>query len=202
VLDSGEPATIANGSPAAPADEAGEVACAQFDPADFAPLYHRYALPVFRYCHRLLGNHEAAEDATSLVFANALAALPRYRPEKDGAFRTWLFVIAHNAILNSARDARARCPVELSEALADRGPLPEELAVAADERRSLRAMLDRLPADQRRVAELRLAGLTGAEIAQALGRSHPAVRMLQMRAVARLRELMGGDAGGEGRSHG
>jgi RNA polymerase sigma-70 factor (ECF subfamily) len=202
VLGSGGPAAIAIGPPAAPADEAAEVARARLDPAAFAPLYHRYALPVFRYCHRLLGNHEAAEDATSLVFANALAALPRYRHERDGAFRTWLFVIAHNAIANSARDARARCPVELDEALPDRRPTPEEVAVTADEHRSLRAMLAQLPPDQRRVAELRLAGLTGEEIAQTIGRSHPAVRMLQLRAVARLRELMGGDTAGEGRSHG
>jgi DNA-directed RNA polymerase specialized sigma24 family protein len=51
--------------------------------------------------------------------------------------------------------------------------------------------LTRLPEGQRRVVELRLAGLTGPEVAAALGRSHDAVRSEQRRALAALRELLG-----------
>lgn len=50
-------------------------------------------------------------------------------------------------------------------------------------------MLGKLPTDQRRVVELRLAGLTGPEIASVLGRSHDAVKKLQGRAIAKLRDL-------------
>ena len=39
--------------------------------------------------------------------------------------------------------------------------------------------------------ELRLAGLTGPEIARVLGRSHGSVRVAQYRAIARLRALLG-----------
>ena len=48
-----------------------------------------------------------------------------------------------------------------------------------------------LPADQRRVVELRLAGLTGAEIAKSMGRSRLAVKMLQFRAISALRRRLG-----------
>ena len=48
-----------------------------------------------------------------------------------------------------------------------------------------------LPEEQRRVVELRLAGLTGPEVAAALGRSHDSVRTTQRRALARLRTLLG-----------
>jgi DNA-directed RNA polymerase specialized sigma24 family protein len=41
------------------------------------------------------------------------------------------------------------------------------------------------------VVELRLAGLSGPEIALALGRSPGAVRLAQFRAYARLRDLLG-----------
>jgi DNA-directed RNA polymerase specialized sigma24 family protein len=51
--------------------------------------------------------------------------------------------------------------------------------------------LNDLPADQRRVIELRLAGLTGAEIAGVLNRSVAAVKMLQLRAMTRLRSELG-----------
>jgi RNA polymerase sigma-70 factor (ECF subfamily) len=60
-------------------DESDLIAAAQRDRRAFAPLYARYALPIYRYCYRRLGNHEAAEDATSQTFVKALDALDRFR---------------------------------------------------------------------------------------------------------------------------
>ncbi|MGH2551154.1 MAG: RNA polymerase sigma factor [Thermomicrobiales bacterium] len=62
--------------------------------------------------------------------------------------------------------------------------------VEADERRSLHAALSLLTDDQRQVVELRLAGLTGPEIAEIVERSHAAVKMLQLRAIERLRQIL------------
>jgi RNA polymerase sigma-70 factor (ECF subfamily) len=173
-------------------DDAGEmenVARARVDRAAFAPLYTRYFDPVYRYCYRRLGSHEAAADAVSLVFANALAALPRYH---DGPFAAWLFTIARNVVANSYRSSRSQSQLDEAAELPDTGPSPEELAIAADERRTLLALLARLPEEQRQVVELRLSGLSGPEIAHALGRSHGAVKVAQFRAIARLRTLMTG----------
>jgi RNA polymerase sigma-70 factor, ECF subfamily len=177
-------------------DDDALVAAAQLDPRAFAPLYARYADPVYRYCWRRLGDPDAAADATSLVFTKALAALPRYRA---GSFRSWLFSIAHNTIVDGARAARPAAPLDAAFDPIDPAPGPEELAVAGDASRQVRALLGRLSPDQRHVVELRLAGLTDREIAAALGRNLPAIRMLQTRAVARLRTLLGPAAttGGE-----
>jgi len=164
------------------------VAAAKMDRAAFAPLYRRYVDPIFRYCHRRLGSREAAEDATSIVFAKALAALPRYR---DGSFRSWLFTIAHNTIVNDLRAAEIRTvrPLETALDLVDGASGPEAIAIGAEDQRTVQRLLARLPAHDRHLLELRLAGLTGAEIAQVLGRSHGAVRVAQFRAIARLRSL-------------
>ena len=169
-------------------EEAALVAAARRDPQAFAPLYQRYFDPVYRYCYRRLGGPEAAADATSLVFAKALAALPRYR---DGSFRSWLFAIAHNTVVDCARSVRADRPLEMAAEVVDAAPTPEEASLVADEGRSLRAALVHLSPDQRRIVELRLAGLTDREIAAVLGRSLGATRMVQVRAVARLRDLLG-----------
>lgn len=163
------------------------VAAAQADRQAFAPLYDRYVDPVYRYCLRRLGSREAAEDATSQVFAKALAALPAYR---DRSFRGWLFTIAHNVVSDTRRQRRPVAPLADAEDRVDPASTPEEAALTADEGRALRALLVQLPADQRRIVELRLAGLTGVEIARVLGRSEGAVKMLQFRAVARLRVLL------------
>src|SRR3954452_3306277 len=79
------------------------VARAQRDRKEFSALYLRYVDPIYRYCFRSLGTREAAADATSQIFANAMAALPRC----DGStFRSWLFAIAHNALIDAHRARR------------------------------------------------------------------------------------------------
>jgi RNA polymerase sigma-70 factor (ECF subfamily) len=73
----------------------------------------------------------------------------------------------------------------------DPAPGPEDAALAAEGRREVQLLLAAVPHDQRRVLELRLAGLTPTEIAAALGSSPGAVRASQYRAVKRLRLVMG-----------
>ncbi len=194
-----EPATsgrpvIDNGGPPVSAgdDDSVLVARAQCDRQAFALLYDRYLDRIFRYCYRRLGAREAAEDATSAVFTKALTALPAYQ-ERPGGFRSWIFTIAHNVVTDFYRD-RARRPSEpLADDLdlIDPDPSPEDAAVANDERRRLHALLAHLTPDQQRVIELRLSGLSGAEIGDILGRSRGAVNLAQHRAVKRLQRIVG-----------
>jgi RNA polymerase sigma-70 factor (ECF subfamily) len=164
---------------------------ARRDRRAFAPLYDRYAEPVYRYCFRRLGNHEAAADATSQTFLKALAALPSYR---QGTFRGWLFTIAANVVTDHHRRARPVTSLDHDPAaclsLVDAAPSPEERALTNESAASVEALLATLTGDQRRVVELRLAGLTGPEIATALGLSETAVRSSQFRAYNRLRRLV------------
>ena len=67
---------------------------------------------------------------------------------------------------------------------------PEDHAIAIEQERSLHAALDELPARERQVVELRLAGLTGAEIGKVLGCRTGAVGIAQFRAVRKLRALL------------
>lgn len=171
-------------------DDAALVASAQRDYAAFGPLYDRYAEPVYRYCYRRMGSHEAAADATSQTFLKALAALPRYRA---GSFRGWLFAIAANVVTDVHRRRGVglfTSDPSLVEAVVDRAPGPEAVALAAEERQSVGDLLARLTPEQRHVVELRLAGLTGPEIATALGISIAAVRSSQFRAYTRLRRWL------------
>lgn len=167
---------------------------AQRDPAAFAPLYELYFDPVYRYCYHRLGSWEAAEDAASLIFTNVLAALPRYRVrDQPGSFRSWLFTIAHNVVVNQQRANRRRDLRPLTDAaeVMDAAPTPEATALASDAARMVRAVLEHLSPDQRQVVELRLAGLTDAEIGRVLGRKAGAIRMTQYRAALRIRALLG-----------
>jgi len=169
-------------------DESAQIARAQRDPQALAPLYHHYVDGVYHYCFRRLGDTEDAADITSLIFSRALAALPHYRGA--GSFRSWLFAIAHNAVIDGRQDARPWVPLEADADRIDPTPDPEELALRADAAQEIRTVLAQLPRDQRQVVELRLAELTNSEMAVILGRSVPAIKMLQGRALIRLRALL------------
>jgi RNA polymerase sigma-70 factor, ECF subfamily len=170
-----------------PDDEAELVAAAQHDRSAFAPLYDRYARQVYRYCYRRLGSHEAAEDATRKTFIKALDGLPRYR---DGTFRGWLFTIADRVVIDIHRRHQPQTAIDAALEIESFQSDPEASFIAAETSLSVQAMLERLTPDQRRIVALRLAGLTGREIASIVGREHQAVRSLQFRAYARLRMLL------------
>ena len=174
------------------------VARARADREAFAPLYLRYAEEVGRFCYLRLRDEEAARDATQQVFARALAGLPGYR--ETGQFRAWLYTIARHVLANDARDRRPTVALDAAAATVDPGATPEEAAAAALDRRALLDAVARLPDDQRLAVELRLAGLTGPEVAAAMGRSHDAIKKLQLRALEKLRANLGaGLATQEGR---
>jgi len=187
---------------AGPDDRALSTA-AQEIPADFDQLFDRYGDPVLNYCYYRLGTWEDAEDAAQQIFSNAFAAIGRFcdrDPGSGGTVRSWLFTIAHHEVANRRRAFARRhdAPLETAFDLADPGPSPEELAVAADRQGRVLGLIAQLSRDQRQTLELRLAGLTDTEIATVLGRSPGAVRAIQSRAVARLRGLasrFGGEGG-------
>jgi RNA polymerase sigma-70 factor, ECF subfamily len=166
------------------------------DAADFDRIYDRFGDPVLNYCYYRLGTWEEAEDATQQIFLKAFAALPRFQlrtADSADRVRPWLFTIAHHEVANRhrLRDRHHDVSLDAAFAVRDFGPSPEELAVAADHQDRVRVLLANLSPDQRRVIELRLAGLSDGEIATVLDRTPGAVRATQFRAVSRLREMLG-----------
>ena len=172
------------------ADDATLAVLARRDPRAFAPLYERYLDPVYGYCYNRLRTREAAEDATSQVFYKALAGLAGFR---SGSFRAWLFTIAHNVVVDQVRRQPVILPLNPLDDPPDNALTPEELAIGVDERRVLQRALIDLSPDQQRVIELRMVGLTGAEIAGVLGKNVDAIKMLQYRAMLKLRERLNQD---------
>ena len=172
----------------APAElpDAHLVKMAQRDPAQFVHLYDRYVTSVYRYCASRLPVI-AAEDATSIAFLNALKAIDRFNPA-SASFRPWLFTIAHNAVIDQTRVRRHEPIDDLT--IEDPGQSPDDRVVAIDQRQLLLRAIRQLPPDQQQAVHLRLASLTGPELAETMGRSHEAVRALQHRAIRRLRTLI------------
>jgi RNA polymerase sigma-70 factor (ECF subfamily) len=172
-----------------PDDDAALARAARDDASCFAPLYQRYLRPIHGYCYRRLGSAEAAEDATSTIFVRALTQLATFRG--DGSFRSWLFAIAFRTLNELARK-RSSLPIsdKLSDTLTDPDPSPLDRVIAWDEAAALRRAVEILPALQREVVLLRLAGLSTEEIGTSLGKRNDAIRAAHSRAVQQLKRCM------------
>ena len=167
---------------------------AQADPRRFEALYRKYVAQVYNYAVYELRDHHEAEDATERTFLAALAALPRFEERAgpdalDGAstFRLWLFRIARNVVAQRRRTLRRRpeAPLEAAAAATAPAPLePETHVIAQDDAEAAWAAVGRLEGDRRQAVVLRFVHeLSTAEIADVLGRSEGAVRVLLHRAL-------------------
>lgn len=179
------------------------VRAAQADPLEFEALYRKYVAQIYSFALYELRDHHEAEDVTERTFMLALSGIPRFRERDDApattetagaeaavragasTFRAWLFRIARNVIANHRRSARRRpvAPLELAVTMADPLDVAHEIEIR-DEARAAWAAVGRLPDDRRRVVTLRFVEeMSAAEIADILGRSEGAVRVLLHRAL-------------------
>ena len=169
------------------------VEAAQKDPARFIDLYEANFERVYAFVSRRVESRADVEDITSQVFQHALANLPRFE-WRGVPFTAWLYRIAANAVADRWQ----------SLAREDGRPVIDAPSVEFDdaeiERTLHRALLfrnvARLPAEQRRVIEMRFVEEKSInEIANVLGKSAGAVKQLQFRAISSLREQWEENAG-------
>jgi RNA polymerase sigma-70 factor (ECF subfamily) len=168
-------------------EEERQIEAARRDPNAFAPLYATYFDPIYRYCYLRLRHRESAADAASQTFLKAFTGIGGFR---SGSFKSWLYAIARNVTSDILRASRPQFDLSHAELIPDKDPSPEEQALRADDRDRLWRALSLLTDEQREVMELRLAGLTGAEIADVTRRNVAATKSLQFRALARLRTIL------------
>jgi len=134
---------------------------------------------------------EDPDGAANEVFLRVFGGLDRF-DGTEGRFRSWVFAIAHNLVIDDRR-RRSRRPrqavLDGDVGPATPGADEEALVVLGDER--LRALLAELPPDQRDVVLLRIvADLSIEDTAAALGKRPGAIKSLQHRAVASLRRRL------------
>ncbi|HEX4859506.1 MAG TPA: sigma-70 family RNA polymerase sigma factor [Usitatibacteraceae bacterium] len=169
------------------------------DAAAFDELYARHRAGLYRFIARQCRVSERIDEIFQDVWMNMIAATPRYSVQAQ--FRTWLFTIAHNKLMDYFRgNAKAEARLyevkdgEESVDMALPGPRtdePEVQVASTRARAAILAALDGLPAPQREAFLLsEEGGLTVAEIAAATGISHEAAKSRLRYAIAKLRERL------------
>ena len=172
------------------------------DKEAFGALYDRHVVRVYRHIYYMVGNTAEAEDLAAQAFLQAWEAIERYQM-RGAPFVSWLLRIAHNLGVSYLRSRKESA--QLPETLEDHGRErnPEEATQQRLDGERVRQAILELRDEQRRVIMLRFVeDLDYQEVAEIVGKSVAAVRVIQHRALNALRKQMQRDAATEEAAHG
>ena len=148
-------------SAAASSDETLLARYREGDGAAFEILYARHRQGLYRFLLGLSGKPELADE----VFQDTWLSLIRStsQPQGRATFRTWLFQIARNRLIDHWRKHGVHQPLhdsydEQLHAIGDETNDPEQLLNLSRDSQRLESALQTLPADQREVFLLRAHG--------------------------------------------
>jgi RNA polymerase sigma-70 factor (ECF subfamily) len=155
----------------------------------FGELYTNHVTKLYRYVYYNVHDKEHAEDITQEVFLKAWKAIGSCRG-KEKTFSSWLYRIAHNLIIDKLRKSQKQSSREAE--------LPESIRDTSDrmeislEQKDLLKVIDVLSPNQRQVIVMKfIEEMDNREIAETMGKSTGAIRILQMRALETLRKTLG-----------
>jgi RNA polymerase sigma-70 factor (ECF subfamily) len=149
-------------------DEALYARVKRGDMRAFDELYSRYAIRLFGF---LRGQLTTAADAEDVMHEAILATLESAEVSFDrGSFRTWLYRIARNRVLNRRR-SQGRGQGAMIKLSAGEEPVPGADDRMAEEEmlRALDGAVARLPPTLSDLFHLRSSGLSYEEMAEVLG---------------------------------
>jgi RNA polymerase sigma-70 factor (ECF subfamily) len=154
----------------------------QGDREAFGDLYELYLDDLYRYVFYRLNHKEDAEDLTEQVFLKAWAGLSSFRGEVP--FKSWIYRIARNAVVDHYRMRKPELPVEGQKLPAGGHNHPLDSALAQESTELLAEAISKLSALHQDVLILRFVnGSSTEETARILERSVGAIRVLQHRAL-------------------
>lgn len=168
----------------------------------FNRLVLAYQDMVYNQAYRMMGEADAAEDASQEAFIAAYRNLANYR---GGSFKAWLLRIVTNACYDELRRRKRRPStplepldedneeVESPHWLADPSESPEEAAERAELGNALQRCLNDLPDEFRTVVVLvDVQGMDYREAAQVVGKPLGTVKSRLARARLRMRDCLQG----------
>lgn len=167
-------------------------AFASGDNQAFDVLLGRHKTRLYNYIIRVIRDEDLANDIFQEAFMKVITTIKQGRYTPDGKFASWLTRIAHNIMIDHYRADKGYAVVSTDAAddkdLLNRMDLAEEtiedFLVANTIRDDIRAMIRRLPREQRQVLAMRyyrdlsfkeIAERTGVSINTALGRMRYAI---------------------------
>ncbi len=160
--------------------------------ADFSTVYQQHVTRVYRYLLARVGNAADAEDLTAQTFTAALERFDSFRGESHLA--TWLIGIARHKLADFYRQQRRAAqplPMDAVQDVPGVERATADSALATLDREEIARLLGRLSPERAEAVALPFfAELSHREVAEALGKSEAAAKMLVHRGVQDLRRWL------------
>lgn len=179
-------------------DEALMLAFAQGDAAAFETLYDRHERGVWRFVLRSVRQHEVADDLTQELWFAVARSAARYTP--TAKFKTWLFTMARNRIIDLSRTQKHHASIDeendegqsmFSDLAADSRLGPLRQVSSREEVSALLQAVEALPSDQREAFLLQAeADMSVEDIAAATGVSFETAKSRLRYARTKLKSLL------------
>lgn len=154
---------------------------------DFGAAYEANSGPIYRFFYWRTKDTKLSEDLTSSVFEKAWRSRSSFH---SGSARAWLYRIARNLLIDHWR-AKKDTPLSDEDSVVSEA---EEVSEVLDKQllaKQLHKALGKLPAEMYSVVNLRfIEGLPAKQVARILGLSESNVRVIQFRALKKLRRYL------------
>jgi len=155
---------------------------------DFDETFDRHYPDLMRYCHRLTGDRDLAED----VAQESMVRLFKYDiGGPESGIRAWLFKTATHLVRDDYRVAKNRLRLLEQHPVLPSQPESPERSVERQEARALaREALDALAERDREILLMRYSGCSYREIAQSIEVAATSIGTLLARAERRFVDAM------------
>lgn len=159
------------------------------DHQSFAIIYDYFRERLYRFIFFRVGHKELAEDLLSDTFVKAWQKLSYLNSPL--AFSGWLYQVAKNNIIDYYRIKKTTVSIEEVPDTLSEETSPVDSANATVEQKVLLELMDSLPDEQRQILAFKFfEDLTNQEIAAITGKSEGAIRVIQHRAINKLKQLL------------
>jgi RNA polymerase sigma-70 factor (ECF subfamily) len=152
----------------------------------FGELYSLYLDRIYRYIFYQVNDRMTAEDITEEVFLKAWKAIGTCKG-KERTFLSWLYRIAHNHLVNTLRSMTRFISIEKDNVVEVTDP--KQGIEANLDYQDLLETINCLPQNQKQVIILKfIEGMDNREISKIMKKNEGAIRVLQMRALSKIKE--------------
>lgn len=164
---------------------------------NFDALFDAVYPSLFRYCNRLTGDPDQAEDLAQEAF---FRLLDRGTKGTEAGLRSWLFMVATNLVRDRSRTRETRRRILSGFPPPETIPGPDHDLEKAEDIRRVRKALEVLNPRDREMLLLRQEGFSYREIAEVAGVSHRSVGTILARALQRFAAEVSKEEDGNGTS--
>lgn len=163
------------------------------DSGSFGGIYNLFFEKIYRFVFYRVNHKETAEDLTEEVFLKAFSKITNLN--ESSSFEGWLYQIARNLIIDYYREKKITIDLEeIENTLQYESTVLNTLDLEQDQKNLLK-LIKQLPAEQQIILKLKFfEELENSEIASILNKTEGSIRVIQHRAITKLKELSSNQA--------